>query len=45
LLWVNGVAFAPDQLDFTNTAASGTTLNHNGSIFFQGINAGFAFRW
>jgi hypothetical protein len=44
-LWVDGVALAPDQLDFTNTPTSGTSLNHNGSLFMHGVHAGVACRW
>jgi hypothetical protein len=43
--WVDGVALAPNQLDFTNTASSGTTLDKKGSLFMQGTNAGLMARW
>jgi Putative beta barrel porin-7 (BBP7) len=45
VLWVDGLALAPDQLDFTSTPASGTSLNHNGSLFMHGVHAGVACRW
>jgi hypothetical protein len=45
VLWVDGLALAPDQLDFTNTPSSGTSLNHNGSLLMHGIHAGIACRW
>ncbi len=45
IMWASGLALRTDQLDFTTTATSGTALNHNGSVFFQGVNAGFGCRW
>jgi hypothetical protein len=45
VLWVDGVVLAPDQLDFTNTPSSGTSLCHNGSLFMHGVHAGIACRW
>lgn len=45
LMWIDGVALAPDQLDFTNTATSGTQLTNNGSVFFHGVSAGLEARW
>ena len=44
-IWVDGVALAPDQLDFTTSATSGTHLNHNGSIFYHGVNGGLGVRF
>lgn len=44
LIWVDGVARATDQLDFTNTALSSTVL-HTGSAFFHGVNVGLEARW
>ncbi|MCC7083959.1 MAG: BBP7 family outer membrane beta-barrel protein [Pirellulales bacterium] len=44
-IWVEDVALAPNQLDFTDTPTSGTTLNHNGSLFLHGAHAGFGCRW
>lgn len=44
LIWVDGVARATDQLDFTNTALSSTAL-HTGSAFFHGVNVGLEARW
>ncbi len=43
--WVDGVALAPEQLDFTNTTDSGTHLNKTGSLFMQGTHAGLMARW
>ncbi len=36
IAWLDGVALAPEQLDFTTTAASGQTLNDDGNVFFDG---------
>ncbi len=44
LIWVDGVARATDQLDFTNTALSSTTL-YSGSAFLHGFNVGLEARW
>jgi hypothetical protein len=43
--WLDGVALAPEQLDFTNTPTSGTNLNKTGSLFMQGAHAGLMARW
>lgn len=45
LMWVEGVALAPDQLDFTNTQTSGTAINLDGSLFVHGLSAGLEARW
>jgi hypothetical protein len=46
VMWVNGVALAPDQLDFTNTPnVSGGGLNRNGSVLYQGAHVGLGCRW
>jgi hypothetical protein len=45
VFWVDGVALAPNQLDFTDTTDSGTRLNKTGSLFMQGANAGLMARW
>jgi hypothetical protein len=44
-LWVSDLALAPNQLDFSNTATSGTTLNAHEGIIIHGFNAGFEARW
>jgi hypothetical protein len=43
-LWLEGVVRAPDQLDFTDTATSGTAL-HFGSAFLHGPNIGLEAQW
>ena len=45
MIWLSGVALAPDQWDFTNTAASGTTLVGGGGVFLHGANLGLEARW
>ncbi|MDC0936030.1 BBP7 family outer membrane beta-barrel protein [Pirellulales bacterium] len=45
LMWLEGVALAPDQLDFTDTPTSGTALNHSGGVFFYGANVGLEAIW
>jgi len=45
LIWIDGLALAPNQLDFNVGANSGTAHNHQGSVFLQGVNAGFQFLW
>lgn len=45
LLWVEGVALAPDQLDFTFTPTSGTAIVSNGGVFMHGVSAGVEARF
>ena len=45
LIWIEGVALAPNQLDFTNTFTSGTRLSTNGGVFLHGLNVGLEARW
>lgn len=45
LIWLGGVALAPDQWDFTDTLASGTGINHGGGLFLHGVNLGLERRW
>jgi hypothetical protein len=45
LLWVEGVARAANQLDYTDTAASGTNLLFGQGAFMQGVNVGFEVGW
>ncbi len=45
LIWIEGVALAPDQLDFTNTSDSGKNISADGGVLLQGVNAGFEARW
>lgn len=43
LTWVEGISLAPDQLDFTNTANSGTDLNDTDSFLAYGVTLGLIF--
>ena len=45
LIWLDGLALAPDQWDFSNTPASGTSLVSGGSLFLHGANLGVERRW
>jgi hypothetical protein len=44
LFWIEGVALAPDQLDFTNTTGSGTDLEGDGGVFLHGVSVGLEAR-
>ena len=43
VLWVEGVALAPEQLDLTTTDTSGSGLNDNGGVFYDGGYVGLIF--
>jgi hypothetical protein len=45
LLWSEGLALAPNQLDFTDTATSGTGLDTRGGLFAHGVSIGLEGRW
>ena len=45
VMLIEGVALAPDQLDFTFTSTSGSQLHNNGGMFLQGANVGLEARW
>ena len=45
VLIITDIARAPDQLDFTDTPTSGTTLHHNGNMFLYGANVGAGCRF
>lgn len=45
LMFVQGLALAPDQLDFTNNAASSRNIDPTGGIFLHGVSAGLEHRW
>jgi hypothetical protein len=45
LMWIEGVALAPDQLDFTNEPDSGSRLVADGGVLFHGANVGIEARW
>ncbi len=43
LLWVAGIALAPEQLDYSNNAFSATDVSVNGKSLYQGFNIGFEY--
>lgn len=45
LIWIDGLALAPNQFDFTTTDVSGTRLVSGGGIFMHGANLGLEARW
>jgi len=46
LLWLEGLALAPDQLDFTNLdGISGTGIASSGGVFMHGVSVGLEARW
>ena len=46
LMWIEGVALAPDQLDFNFAAAQGGTQLHNGGgLYLQGVSLGLEAHW
>ncbi len=45
LLWIEGLALAPDQIDFTNIPTSGTALVAGNGAFYHGVNVGLEGRW
>jgi hypothetical protein len=46
VMWIEGLALAPDQLDFNfATSPSGNQLHNGGGMFLQGVNVGLEARW
>jgi hypothetical protein len=45
LMWIDGVALAAQQVDFTNTATSGTNVITKSGLFLHGVNVGLEARW
>ena len=45
MLWVEGIALAPNQLDFTFTPTSGTALCRAGGAFLHGLTLGLEGRF
>ncbi len=45
LFWIDGVALAPDQLDFSADIGAGGRLDSNGNAFYHGVNIGLEARW
>jgi hypothetical protein len=44
-LWISDLALAPNQLDFSNDATSGTALNAHEGVIIHGFDAGLEARW
>jgi hypothetical protein len=44
-IWIDDLALAPDQLDFTDTPTSGGSIYTRGSMLIHGFNAGLEARW
>lgn len=45
LLWLEGLALAPDQFDFSTDTGAGTRLVNSSGIFYHGANLGLEARW
>jgi hypothetical protein len=46
VIWIEGLALAPDQLDFNfSTSPSGNQLSAAGGLFLHGANVGLEARW
>jgi Putative beta barrel porin-7 (BBP7) len=46
VLWIEGLALAPDQLDFNFASSpSGNQLHDGGGMFLHGVNLGLEARW
>jgi hypothetical protein len=45
LMWISGVALAPDQLDFSGEIGAGNQVASNGGVFLHGVNLGIEARW
>jgi hypothetical protein len=43
LMWIEGLALAPEQIDYTLTPASGSRIRTNGDIFYHGVSLGLEF--
>lgn len=44
-LWITDLALAPNQVDFSNDANSGTALNAHSGVIIHGFNAGVEAHW
>ena len=45
LMYLDGLALAPNQLDFSFTPTSGSTVNTAGHLLLHGVNLGLEARW
>ena len=44
-LWMQGLALATDQLDFSDVAGAGEVLDQDGGVFIHGAHAGLLIVW
>lgn len=45
LIWLTGVALAPDQYNFSASTSPATAIDNTGSMLLSGANAGLEARW
>jgi hypothetical protein len=45
MLWLTGVALAPDQFDFAADTTAGTRLDANKTLWLGGASLGLEARW
>jgi hypothetical protein len=45
LMWIEGLALAPNQWDFSTADGAGSGLDSAGGIFLNGANLGLEARW
>ena len=45
LIWISGVALAPDQLDFSGELPAGNQISSSGGVFLHGVSCGLEARW
>ncbi len=45
LIWITGVALAPDQLDFSTTLPAGNQISSSGGVLLHGVSCGLEARW
>ena len=45
LLWITGVALAPEQLATTNVVTGIAAVNSDGTLFYHGANLGLEYAW
>lgn len=45
VIWLTGVALAPDQLDFSGEVPAGNQIASDGGVFLHGVNVGLEARW
>jgi hypothetical protein len=45
VVWIDGLALAPNQFAFNNVDGTGSALASSGGIFLNGANLGLEARW